>query len=58
MCHVCGVVGPSGHRFESVWFLEGKVEGAFKMIIPVRWLTCGKVIGNKWEVYLPGPPPS
>ena len=21
------------------------------MIIPVRCFTCGKVIGNKWEVY-------
>ncbi|KPJ10847.1 DNA-directed RNA polymerases I, II, and III subunit RPABC5 [Papilio machaon] len=24
----------------------------FKMIIPVRCFTCGKVIGNKWEAYL------
>jgi len=22
------------------------------MLIPVRCFTCGKVIGNKWEVYL------
>jgi RNA polymerases N / 8 kDa subunit len=25
---------------------------SFKMIIPVRCFTCGKVIGNKWETYL------
>ena len=24
----------------------------FKMIIPIRCFTCGKVIGNKWEAYL------
>merc|ERR1739848_585788 len=23
-----------------------------KMIIPVRCFTCGKVIGNKWDLYL------
>jgi len=22
------------------------------MIIPVRCFTCGKVIGNKWDIYL------
>ena len=22
------------------------------MIIPVRWFTCGKIIGNKWEEYI------
>ncbi|AAK39726.1 Putative RNA polymerase II subunit Rpb10 (nucleomorph) [Guillardia theta] len=22
------------------------------MIIPVRCFTCGKIIGNKWEIYL------
>lgn len=22
------------------------------MIIPVRCFTCGKVIGNKWEIYI------
>ncbi|PWZ45231.1 DNA-directed RNA polymerases II, IV and V subunit 10, partial [Zea mays] len=25
---------------------------AAKMIIPVRCFTCGKVIGNKWDLYL------
>lgn len=24
----------------------------YRMIIPVRCFTCGKVVGNKWEQYL------
>ncbi|KAL7866855.1 hypothetical protein AOLI_G00146690 [Acnodon oligacanthus] len=24
----------------------------FRMIIPVRCFTCGKIVGNKWEAYL------
>lgn len=28
------------------------IHARFKMIIPIRCFTCGKVIGNKWEAYL------
>jgi len=31
--------------------IGGKRKG-FKMIIPVRCFTCGKVIGNKYKAYL------
>ena len=32
-------------------FLSSQSKALFRMIIPVRCFTCGKVIGDKWEKY-------
>ncbi|KAJ1265077.1 hypothetical protein BS78_08G050400 [Paspalum vaginatum] len=37
------------HRAETLPLLRA---AAAAMIIPVRCFTCGKVIGNKWDLYL------
>ncbi|CAN6325995.1 unnamed protein product, partial [Urochloa humidicola] len=34
------------------FLLRAAAAAAAKMIIPVRCFTCGKVIGNKWDLYL------
>ncbi|KAI8574240.1 hypothetical protein RHMOL_Rhmol01G0339700 [Rhododendron molle] len=35
-----------------VFWRGRKVGQESKMIVPVRCFTCGKVIGNKWDMYL------
>ncbi|CAN6330725.1 unnamed protein product, partial [Urochloa humidicola] len=37
---------------QTLPFLLRAPAAAAKMIIPVRCFTCGKVIGNKWDLYL------